>query len=49
MTQNLAQKQELSDRQILFPKKKAQPQKFEEDIILAYNKTLQKAGELVII
>ena len=35
--QNQAQKQEPGGRRILFPRKEAQPQKSEEDIMLALN------------
>lgn len=37
--------QEPGGRRILFPRKEAQPQKSEEDIMLALNEALQKAGE----
>ena len=43
--QNQAQRQEPGGRRILFPRKEAQPQKSEEDIMLALNEALQKAGE----
>ena len=39
------QRQELGGRRILFPRKEAQPKKSEEDIMLALNEALQKAGE----
>lgn len=44
-TQKKAQRQEPGGRRILFPRKKVQPQKSEEDIMLAVNKALEKAGE----
>lgn len=40
------QKQEPGGRRILFPRKEAEPKRSEEDIMLALNEALQKAGEL---
>lgn len=45
MTKKVAQNQEPGGRRILFPKQEAKPKKSEEDIILALNEALQKAGE----
>lgn len=44
-SQAQAKKQEPGSRRILFPRKEAQPKKSEEDIMLALNEALQKAGE----
>lgn len=49
VAKNGVQKQEPGGKRILFPRKKVQPKSSEEDIMLALNKALQKAGELTIV
>lgn len=44
-TKKGVQNQEPSGRRILFPRQEAKPKKSEEDIMLALNEALQKAGE----
>lgn len=44
-----AQKQKPGGRRILFPRKEAQPKRSQEDIMLALNEALQKAGKAASI
>lgn len=45
----VTQKPESGRRRNLFPRKEGHPQKLEEDIMLALNQALQKAGEPTIV
>ena len=45
MAKKKPQKQEPGERRILFPREKGQEKMSEEDIMLALNEALQKAGE----
>lgn len=45
----VTQKQEPGGRRILFPREEGHLQKSEEDIILALNEALQKAGDLTLV
>lgn len=45
MARKKTQRQESGGRRILFPREEGQSKMFEEDIMLAFNEALQKAGE----